>query len=105
MSSPLLLTHCITVPPLRLDYLATVLQAMFDSTIRDSHREYATLPMQIGPAGDPNLSLFLGPPRALPTDHATDIYFGFSHPTVPPLMHGLVPLSYLGASGTFFFAL
>jgi hypothetical protein len=41
----------------------------------------------------------------MPTDHAADIYFGFSQPTVLPLMHGLVPLSYLGAGGTSIVAL
>ena len=44
-------------------------------------------------------------PRALPTEHAADIYFGFIQSTALPLMHGLVPLSYLGAGGTSIVAL
>lgn len=45
-------------------------------------------------------------PRALPLEHAADLYFNFSQPIgVGPIKHGLVPLSYLGPSGTSIVAL
>ena len=54
----------------------------------------------------PRYTTPLNLPRALPTDHAADIYFGFSQPIgVGPVKHGLVPLSYLGPSGTSIVAL
>ena len=36
---------------------------------------------------------------ALQTDHAAEIYFGFSQPTCPLYSTVLLPLSYLGAGG------
>jgi len=40
-------------------------------------------------------------PRALPTEHAADIYFGFSQTIgAGAIKHGLVALSYAGPSGT-----
>ena len=45
-------------------------------------------------------------PRALPLEHAADLYFNFSHtPSICPIKHGLAPLSYLGPSGTSILAL
>ena len=45
-------------------------------------------------------------PRALPNEHAADVYFGFSQPIgIGPIKHGLVPMSYSGPGGTSIVAL
>ena len=70
------------------------------SAIPDAPTRAATRPRRRELAPPPYTTP-VGLPRALPSEHAADLYFGFSQPIGDgPLRHGLVPLSYLGPSGT-----